>query len=472
MREGCIVILDVGKSFSKLTIWSADHQLMERRTYRNSRALNDGLPILDVKGIGFWLVQTLAAYSRLGEITAIIPVGHGAAACSVDEDGLSALPLDYEAEPPKEVLERYRTMRDPFVLTGSPLLPAGLNVGIQFLWLEMAAPERTLRGQIVTWPQYWAWLLSGVAATEATSLGCHTDLWMPAEGKPSPMAVRQGWAGRLAPLRRAADVLGPVLPKWQERCGLPKDCMVVCGLHDSNAALLATRGYPEINGHECTVLSTGTWFVAMRSVGGDCNIVRASLPEDRDCLFNLDVHGHLVPSSRFMGGREAELLEGAVGSPADPSAEPDTFISIAMTLAKAGVFALPAFQKGVGPYPNSRGTWIRRPADQIGRRAVAGLYLALMANASVELIGSKQAFVIEGRFAKDPVFTRAFATLRADEAVYLSDLEHSIPFGALRLLKPDVRPQVPLTRVDPIPCDLKKYAADWRKRVEQPAAEQ
>jgi L-fuculokinase len=29
------------------------------------------------------------------------------------------------------------------------------------------------------YPQYWAWRLCGAAASEATSLGCHTDLWHP-----------------------------------------------------------------------------------------------------------------------------------------------------------------------------------------------------------------------------------------------------------------------------------------------------
>src|SRR5262249_36264183 len=148
-------------------------------------------------------------------------------------------------------------------LTGSPCLPAGLNLGAQLYWLDGLDPDRTRAGRIVTWPQFWSWRLSGVASTEISSLGTHTDLWCPASACASPLAKRQGWAERLAPLRHASAVQGPVTPEWRDRCGLPASCAVLCGVHDSNAALLAARLYDEMQ--DVTVLSTGTWFVAMRS---------------------------------------------------------------------------------------------------------------------------------------------------------------------------------------------------------------
>lgn len=465
MRQGCVVVLDVGKTLSKLTIWSADRRLIERRTHRNARASYGGYPALDVKGIGFWLAQTLSAFSRLGEIAAIVPVGHGAAACLVDEDGSCLPSLDYEAEPPDEVRTRYLALRDSFALTGSPSLPASLNLGVQLLWLETIAPDKVLRGRIVTWPQYWAWRLCGVAATEVTSLGCHTDLWMPTEGRPSPMAEARGWAERLAPLRHANDVLGTVTEEWRDRCKLPHDCMVLCGLHDSNAALLAMRGYPEVGGRECTILSTGTWFVAMRSVAAQAKVALASLPESRDCLFNVDVTGGPVPSSRFMGGREAELLEQSVACPVDLRTNKDTLVSIALSLVKDGIFALPSFQKGVGPFPKSAGHWIRRPTDQVGRRAAAGIYLALIANVSLDLIDSAETLVVEGRFVDDSVFTGMLATLRPRQKIYLSDAGNSLPYGALRLIDADLPPQDKLVRVEPLDCDLASYEAAWRSLI-------
>ena len=470
LRQGCAVVLDVGKSLAKLTMWSSDRRLVDRRTRPNSRSLAVGYPSLDVHGITTWLEESLNSFARQRDITTIIPVGHGAAACIVDQDGLCLAPVDYEGELPADLTMRYLQMRDPFSLTGSPSLPAGLNLGAQLFWLETIAPDEARRGLIVTWPQYWAWLLCGVAATEVTSLGCHTDLWMPGKGRPSPMAVSRGWADRFAPLRGAGDVLGTVTKEWQERCGLPKDCAVLCGVHDSNAALLAARLYPEVADRECTVLSTGTWFIAMRSVASDAKVDLALLPESRDCLVNVDAFGAPVPSSRFMGGREVELLEAANGSPIDPSAHEDVLLQRAARMVDAGVFALPTFQNGVGPFPEKVGRWVGdgagRPDDQLSRRAVASLYLALMANASFDLIGSTENFVIEGRFAGDSAFTRALAALRPRQSVYLSQVQDNVPFGALRLIDASLPPQAELVRVEPLDVDLTNYADRWRSLAE------
>ncbi|MGA7712582.1 MAG: hypothetical protein WCA81_11820 [Rhizomicrobium sp.] len=467
MRPGCVVVLDVGKTLAKLTMWSPERRLLRRRDYRNKRVTSDGYPALDVGGIETWLTETLKDFSQLGDIVAIVPVGHGAAACLIDDDGLCLAPLDYEAEPPAELRAHYLSLRDPFALTGSPSLPAGLNLAVQLLWLETIAPDRAARGLIVTWPQYWAWRLCGVAATEVSSLGCHTDLWMPAAGRPSPMAVNRGWAKRLAPLHHAGDLLGSVSAEWRDRCTLPNDCLVLCGLHDSNAALWAMRGYPEVGGRECTVLSTGTWFVAMRSGPADAKIDLAPLHESRDCLVNVDVAGKPVPSARFMGGREVELIEVPTASPVDLKAKKNLLVHTAETMIKDGVFVLPTFQKGVGPFPANVGRWERQqPADQLGRRAMAGLYLALVANVSLDLIDSKDTLVIEGRFVDDPVFTRALAALRSKQQIYLSYASNCLAYGTLRLIDAHLPPQDVLTRVEPLNADLANYARLWHSMAQ------
>src|SRR5207244_1238461 len=133
-----------------------------------------------------------------------------------------------------------------YVFTGSPSLPRGLNLGAQLDWLEASTGPWPYDLTILLWPQFWAWRLSGVIASEVSSLGCHTDLWRPLEGRPSLLSSGRGWAQRMGPLRHAGAALGPVTPEWIERCNLPPSCKVLCGLHDSNAALLAARGHPEI----------------------------------------------------------------------------------------------------------------------------------------------------------------------------------------------------------------------------------
>ena len=462
MRQDCIVVLDVGKTLAKLTLWSADGQLVDRATRPNERRLSRrGYPCLDIEGIESWLASTLASFARQKPIRAIVPVAHGAASVILEPDGSWIEPLDYEAPLPDELCEQYVALRDPFVETGSPSLPCGLNLGAQLYWLEAILPDAFQSGTIVTWPQFWAWRLSGVATTEVTSLGTHTDLWRPFEGRPSALAERRGWARRLAPLRRASDILGPVTGFWRERCGLPETCAVVCGIHDSNADLLAVRA--RIGERDHTVLSTGTWFIAMRSCPRKPDLT--ALAEDRDCLVNVNAFGIPVPSARFMGGRETELLED--GAPLDLSEHREALLRRAGELAEAGVFAFPSFQKGVGPYPSLEGHWIGRPDDQLGRRAVAGLYLALMADTSLDLIGSRERLVVEGRFIADPVFAQTLASLRPDQTLYLAPSSNSLCHGAISLIAPETVPDSELVEVEPLPFSISQYANRWREGADE-----
>lgn len=466
--RGSTVVLDIGKTLAKVTLWSADRRMLDRRTRPNARAISpEGYPCLDVAGIETWLAESLKVFARQGAIGAIVPVAHGAAACIVRDQKLCLAPLDYEAELPPDLKARYKLLRNPFRQTGSPALPAGLNLGSQLFWLDATAPDRARAGKIVTWPQYWAYRFTGIAATEVTSLGCHTDLWNPMEGGPSKLATERGWDKRFAPLRKASEILGTVTKEWQDRCGLPTNCAVYCGIHDSNAALLAVRGHPEIGEREHTVLSTGTWFIAMRTAGKQTKLDLAQLPEERDCLVNVDAYGAPVPSARFMGGRELELLENAAEAQINPAAAERALYAAVAYAVESNSFALPSFQAGVGPFPNKKGTWIERPNYQLGRRAVASLYLALMTDTSLDLIGSKERLVIEGRFAEDPIFSRTLASLRPKQQIYLMPAYNSVSYGAMRLGNPALPPEAALAKVEPLSINISQYAARWYQLTQE-----
>lgn len=460
-----MVVLDVGKTNAKLTLWDGAGVLLDRRSRANAAARAEGYRALDAEGVEAWLAASLSDFSGQAEVGAIIPVAHGAAAALIHDGRLWAAPMDYEEGFDPADRADYDRGRDAFALTGSPRLPQGLNLGMQLHRLEQLTAPWPLDLQIVTWPQYWAWLLCGQTATELTSLGCHTDLWRPGEARHSAMSLARGWAPRLAPLRAAADVLGPISPEWIKRTGLPAACQIHCGLHDSNAALLAARGHAEIATGDATVLSTGTWFVAMRSAD-QARVQDAALVESRDCLINVDAGGRPAPSARFMGGREAELLAGIDIFALTENYDPGVLIDRLPSLIERGVFALPGAVRGVGPFPGSPGGWENEPDDPFDRRAATGLYLALMADVVLDLVGSRERLVIEGRFAEAQVFVRALAALRPWQKVYVSNAQDDVPYGALRLLRPDLTPASPLTPIAPLPVDLSRYASRWRALAE------
>lgn len=268
-------------------------------------------------------------------------------------------------------------------------------------------------------------------------------------------------------MHQSGDVLGTITKEWQERCGLPADCRVFCGLHDSNAALLAIRGYAEAASGEHTVLSTGTWFIAMQATLGKRSVDPATLEESRDCLVNVDAFGAPVPSARFMGGREAEVMEAAEVEQLDGATQGEALHAAAENCIAQGIFALPCFQPGVGPYPQAQGRWTNRPDDQLTRRAATDLYLALVTNTMLELIGACGPLIAEGRFAGDSLYIGTLAALRRNQKVFAAPPSNSVPYGALRLVSPDLPPSGALTPITPTDLDLASYAARWNSLAGQ-----
>ncbi len=462
MLQGKTIVLDIGKTVSKLSVWDERGACLTQRSRVNRGGDGKTHDTLDVDGIDSWLSDSLAELARLGDIRSIIPVGHGAAAAIVRDGRLACTVSDYEQAIPAELRARYDGERDPFIATGSPRLPNGLNLGAQIHHIEATVPD-ALSGnaQIIPWPQFWAWKLCGVAASEVSSLGCHTDLWNPLAGTPSALAERRGWAARFAPLRGAHEVLGTLSAEWSARTGLSRDVQVICGLHDSNAALHATRGVADFARGDSTIVSTGTWFVAMRTPAAGAPLDLSRMAEDRDCLINVNVEGRPIPSARFMGGRELMLLGGV-----EELSKLPTSASTLASVVTAGTMLLPSVVPGVGPFPRNRGRRIGNDNAPGAHQAAVALYAALMTSVSLELIGTRERVLIEGRFADFDLFTSALATLRPDLELYVGAAYEGVALGALRLLDPSLQPATALRRIPALDLNLHAYHAQWRHLAE------
>ena len=468
---GNTIVVDIGKTLSKVTLWTRDGEMLDRQVRPNSAVEIDGVRRLDAEGIGAWLRQTLRTWSG-HPIETIVPVAHGAGVVALGDSGLLFAPFDYEQDIPAGTMAAYRVQRDPFVMTGSPALPSGLNLGAQVWWMAERHPDAMRHATLLPWAQYWAWFLCGVAASEVTSLGCHSDLWSPTRADFSPMARRLGWADRFAPLAKASDTLGTVRPELAAETGLPATARVLAGLHDSNAALLAARGFAEIAGNEATILSTGTWFVAMRLATDP--LAMDMLPEARDTLVNVDAYGQPVPSARFMGGREIETVIELDTRRVDIKPDQTRLLEAVPALLERGTMMMPTLAPGFGPFPQGHSGWLDAPAEWAGtwysRRAAICLYAALVADTALDLIGSKERLLIEGRFAEAEVFVRALAALRPDTQVFVANAHNDVSFGALRLVNPQLTPRGDLRRVEPLPGDLAAYRDKWHRAQMKAAA--
>jgi sugar (pentulose or hexulose) kinase len=454
-----IAVIDVGKTNAKVVLVEADTGAeLALRTTRTVVRSDGPYPHFDVPLIWDFVTGALAEIRGEHPIDAISTTAHGSAGAFLsgaeDGDGLALPILDYEHTGPDEFYADYDAARPDFSETLSPRLPAGLNLGAQIFWQERRF-ARIVDGveNYVTYPQYWGWRLSGVAATEMCSIGAHSDMWDPRKLTWSSMAERLGWRRFLSPLRSAFDRLARVRPELARKLGLDPATPVFCGIHDSSASLL-----PHLKERTppFTVVSTGTWVILF-AVGGDL----AKLDPRRDTLANVTAYGDPVPVGRFMAGREFEMLTG--GAAADPSEA-----EVARVL-DGHIMALPTFVPGVGPFPKAKGRWSHDPAPLTDgeRSAAASLYLALVTAASIQAAGGSGPVVIEGPFARNRVYCSALAAILGRE-VEVSDTGTGTTIGTLMTATGKLPKRPPARKVSPLSHpELRAYVEAWQMAAGQ-----
>ena len=181
-----IAVIDIGKTNVKLALVDLQ-SLTEIAVVTRPNTVRPGPPYPHYDTQGHWefLLKSLGQFHRAHRIDAISITTHGACAVLLDRNGGLAAPiLDYEHSYPDEIVAAYDAIKPDFAQTGSPKLSGGLNIGAQLHWQFATDPTLKNRAQtIVTYPQYWGFRLTGVTATDVTSLGCHTDLWNPYAGR-------------------------------------------------------------------------------------------------------------------------------------------------------------------------------------------------------------------------------------------------------------------------------------------------
>jgi len=458
---GHIAVIDIGKTNAKLVLVDRE-TLSEIAVITRPNTVRPGppWPHFDVDGHWAFLLDGLRDFHAAHGIDAISVTTHGACAALLDEDGALAAPiLDYEHAGPEDTAAAYDAIRPPFAETGSPKLAGGLNIGAQLFWQFQQDPD--LKGrthQIVTYPQFWGARLTGVTATDVTSLGCHTDLWNPSAGTFSSLVGTLDIADVLALVRKPSDMLGPILPEIAAHTGLPAGTPVYCGIHDSNASLLP---YVLAETAPFSVVSTGTWVIAM-SIGG----TQMALDPDLDTLINVTALGTPAPSARFMGGREHDLAT-AGDYPEPTPADLEHILSNQIML-------MPAVVADTGPFKGQSAHWIGpEPAPGTGARGAAvGLYLALVTAECLSNIGHEGAIIVEGPFAGNQIYLDMLS-IAARSEVRRSLGATGTSAGAALLVGRDVLP--PPVEDKPLSVDaktqdaLQAYAAHWHLTAKRAA---
>lgn len=459
MATGFCAVIDIGKTNVKIHVIDGEFRSKFRRS-RANKVIEQGIyPHYDTHALWRWIRSTLADIACDFQIDAISITTHGATAALVHvdagESGLVLPVMDYEFDGVESESD-YESVRPSYSETYSPDLPAGLNLGRQLFWQQRYCERAFGSAQfIIPYPQYWAWRLTGVAVSEVTSWGCHTDLWAPNSRNYSQLVDRLGIREKLPPLVSAGTMIGFVTEEIVEQTGLPVGCKVFAGVHDSNASYLRylNRG----NDAPFTVVSTGTWVISFSSF-----TPLELLSESQDMLANVDINGDAVACARFMGGREFDAICRRTGS------KPEDGFSLddVQRIVDESIMAMPDFSEGSGPFGGRRAQ-IRGRAGS--GSALASLYCALMLDYELDLLSSEGDLIIEGAWLRNPGLCEVVAMLRSEQIIYLSSDETGTVSGAAKLAMNQSSAVPGLRRLDLTASrcirGLAEYRALWREAL-------
>ena len=448
-----IAVMDIGKTNAKLSCVDAQSGVLISSVSTQSRTQDTGLyPHLDTESMWRWYLESLKELQASSPIKTIVVSAHGATAALLDDNGLVLPVMDYEFEGLDELRDEYDALCDPFEHTYSPKLPLGLNFGRQLFWQRRHCEARYQNAKyLLPYPQYWSWLLTGVFASEVSTIGSHSDLWNPIEKRYSDFAQTQGFAALFPERQFAGDVLGSVSATVASATEIGGDCKVLVGIHDSNASLvqwISSRGKP------FTVMSTGTWVIIF-SLGTPLQ----GLLAERDCTANVTIHSEPVACARFMGGREYGAIAGS--DPASPA------VTDLLRIIDDNIYALPAFAETGGPYPGMAGRIVsNRKLTATDRHALASLYCALVSDESLTLCKSRGEIIVEGAFAKNALLLQCLAVFRSEQPVLASADSTGTTMGAAMLATDRVKaPELlPAEVCEPaVRAKILNYQSRWKK---------
>ena len=298
-----IVILDIGKTHAKVILFDAIkmEELVMYQTKNN--ILNDDIyPHYDVESLKKFFITSLQQIAKSFDVNSIFTSTHGACIALMSEGALALPVLDYEFDGPDQYNNEYNDIRPKFKQTGSPRMDLGLNLGAQLFWQKNNFPDQFAKvDEILFWPQYWSFWLSGIASSEISYASSHSDLWDIRQNKFIDLTIF-GLSPKIKypPLMSASTILGPLRKDLVKQTGLPENIPVYCGAHDSSVSLISASFNHDL---PCTILSTGTW-ITIFALGSD----KIDIPEQPGLMISCDCFGNLVPNFRFPAGKIYENL--------------------------------------------------------------------------------------------------------------------------------------------------------------------
>ena len=444
MKPSVVAVLDVGKTNKKVSLY--DRQFDVVASERTTVDLKEwqGVEVEDTETLLTWFRSALKKLSTDWEIGAIAITTHGATFALLDEAGALALPVvSYTAargeEVQEEFYETFGSRADLHRATSSPDVGFA-NMAKVLYFVKTRLPEAWARCRhALFYGPYLGYELTGEMGCEPTYPGNHTYFRDFAANTWSDVARKLG-ADTLFPREMASpwDRLGTVKADIAAECGLPEDCQVTHGIHDSNANLLPylAQGYDNF-----MLNSTGTWCVLMRPFD---TLDLTDGEVGAKVFFNLDALARPVRTCIFPAGMEYDTFRGFTALKDESDVE-----TIRRVVADKDLFVIPGALPDATAFPGAtarvvQGDVVRllsdlreakgQPLTAAGQDYYGALNvaLALATRRMLEWCGVEAGtqIFIEGGFANNPMYCALLATLCPEQRFALTSVKEGTSFGA------------------------------------------
>ncbi len=238
MSLNVIIIFDVGKTNKKVLVFDEQYNLVfEEATQLEEIVDEDGLPCEDINALTNWVWQKFLEIFHQSAFTVkgVNFSAYGASFVHLNNYYKPFIPLYNYLKPYPEKLEKqfYDNYGGKSLVakqTASPVL-GSLNSGMQLYRLKYEKPDvyKQIKFSLHL-PQYLSYIISKRAASDITSVGCHTMLWDFQKNKYHEWVYKEKMRTKFPPVYRADKMVSIVSDDRKIPIGI--------GLHDSSSALI------------------------------------------------------------------------------------------------------------------------------------------------------------------------------------------------------------------------------------------
>jgi sugar (pentulose or hexulose) kinase len=440
INQDVILVFDIGKTNKKVLLFDRSLKILhEEETIFPEIEDDEGFKGDDIEKLESWILEKCRKFLEEGsfEVRGITFTTYGATLMYLDGNGNRLTPVyNYLKPMPGGIAEllydQYGGKEEFCRRTASPALGM-LNSGLQALWLREKKPAVFERvSTILHFPQYLSHLLTGVAASEHTSIGCHTALWD---------FDRMGyhpWTQVLGKRLPGPLPVGTAYPSVK----LDRKIPVGIGIHDSSSSLVP---YFMHSNDPFILVSTGTWCISMNPFNSS-PLTPSQL--NQDCLAYMSIQQKPVKSSRLFLGHIHDVNTGKIasafglGENAYKKVSVDEQLILALWKKSEGQRVF--FHTGV-------------PDDSMDKEVLPGSLKSFeeayhrlvmdLVDLTVHSIGlitelddETKNIYITGGFSKNPIFVRMMATRFPDKKVYTSEVANATSLGAAMVMWNTVEP--------------------------------